>query len=91
MKVGHHAAYETVVSLFAGETDVSAVFDALKSEQDDLNYVITAYGLYAYLAAKGEKEKSDTLLQGILSRKKVWPCISYLAAWNDAYGQTRSE
>jgi tetratricopeptide (TPR) repeat protein len=91
MKVGHHAAYETVVSFFAGETDVSAVFDTLKSEQDDLNYVIAVYGLYVYLAAKGEKEKSDTLLQGILSRKKVWPCISYLAAWNDAYGQTRSE
>lgn len=91
MKVGHHTAYQTAVSLFAGETDIRAVFDALESERDDLNYVIAAYGLYVYLAVKDEKKKGDTLLQGILSRKMIWPCISYLTAWNDAHRQTQSE
>ena len=91
MKVGHHTAYRAAVSLFSGETDRKAMFAALENEQDDLNYVIAAYGLYVYLFVSGEKEKSDSLLKDILSRKAVWPCISYLAAWNDAYGQTHSE
>lgn len=91
MKVGHHTAYQTAVSLFTGESDVIAVYDTLEREQDDLNYVIAAYGLYVYLAVKGEKEKSGALLQSILSRKMVWPCISYLTAWNDAHRQTQSE
>ncbi|MDE6032196.1 MAG: tetratricopeptide repeat protein [Oscillospiraceae bacterium] len=86
MNVGHHTAYRTAVSLFARETDAAAVFDILDNQRDDLNYVITAYGLYVWLSVNGEKEKSDTLLQNILSKKSVWPCISYLAAWNDAHG-----
>lgn len=91
MRVGHHTAYQTAVSLFTGKTDVVAVLDILKCEQDDLNYVIAAYGLYVYLAVKGEKEKSDTLLRDILSKKSVWPCISYLTAWNDAHRLTQAE
>lgn len=85
MKVGHHTAYQMAVALFARQIEVSDVFCKLESEEDDLNYVIAAYGLYVNLAVDGEQEKSDILLRGILSKKAVWPCISYLAAWNDAH------
>lgn len=85
MKVGHHTAYKTAVSLFAGETDIKTVFDALESERDDLNYVITAYGVSRFLLSSGSKEEGIELLKQVLSHKEIWACISYLAAWNDVY------
>ena len=88
MKAGHHTAYRAAVSLFAGETDIGSALEAAENEHDELNYIIAAYGLCVFLSSGGQRERGNALLRDILSRKTVWPCIPWLAAWNDAHGAT---
>lgn len=83
MKVGHHTAYLLAVSVFCGERSWEQVALALEQEQDELNYVIAMYGLCAYLDSCGEKNKSKHYMTLLLKHDLVWPCIAYLAAWND--------
>ena len=84
MEVGHHTAYRLVVRVLAGETAMEAALEELKSEKDVLNYCIAGYGLYCIKKAKGEP--AEELLDSILDKKDLWPCIAYLAAWNDRNG-----
>lgn len=91
MKVGHHTAYRDAVSLFAGEIAADTMMRELTREQDDLNYVIAAYGVSRYLLTCGDRARGTELLKKICSREKVWACISYLAAWNDLNGEYTGE
>ncbi len=63
----------------------------LTHEQDDLNYVIAAYGVSRYLLSCGDRARGTGLLKEICSREKVWAYISYLAAWNDLNGEYTDE
>ncbi|MCR4618635.1 MAG: hypothetical protein K5669_10705 [Lachnospiraceae bacterium] len=93
LDVGHHTAYKNAVALIAGEKDLSKALEELEKEDDDLNYCIYAYGVYVYLKVKESSNSSKTnglpsassgeFLKKILKRNKMWPCISYIAAWND--------
>ena len=84
MEVGHHTAYQLAVSVFCGETKWKKVLTQIENETDDLNYVIALYGLCVYLEQVGEVTKSEYYVSDLLKRECVWPCVSYLAAWNDA-------
>jgi hypothetical protein len=85
MKVGHHTAYRLAVSVFCGETGWETAMAQLENETDDLNYTIALYGLCGYLDFIGRKNDSACYLKALLRRDTFWPCVSYLAAWNDAH------
>lgn len=91
MEVGHHTAYRDAVFLFAGEIAVDIMMQKLTHERDNLNYVIAAYGVSRYLLSCGDMARGTELLKEICSRKKVWACISYLAAWSDLNGKYTDE
>lgn len=84
MDIGHHTAYRLVVSVFCGELDLEVALKRVEHETDDLNYVIALYGLCGYLDSTGQKNDSVWYLNQLLKHDKFWPCVSYLAAWNDA-------
>ena len=84
MEVGHHTAYRLVVRVLAGEITQDAATEELKAEKDVLNYCIAGYGLYSIKKAEGEP--AEELLDSILDKKDLWPCIAYLTAWNDRNG-----
>ena len=84
MKVGHHTAYQLAVSVFFKETDWEQAILQIECEKSDLNYIISLYGLCGYLDHIGEHTRSNQYMAELLERDSVWPCISYLAAWNDA-------
>lgn len=85
MKVGHHTAYLLAVSVFCGEISWEQAASALEQEQDDLNYVIAMYGLCGYLDMCGKKSESEQCMNLLLKHDDVWPCVAYLAAWNDRH------
>ena len=89
MDVGHHTAYLLAVSVFAGGVCADTALEELENEEDDLNYIVAAYGICRYLSVIGKAAESDFLMKKILSRNAVWPCISYLAAYTD--GRTVGE
>lgn len=82
MNVGHHTAYELAVKVFCA---LSSVEDAVEwaRKEDDLNAVILLYGVCVYLEQAGQTEESLHLRKELLEKDSCWPCISYLAAWND--------
>ena len=84
MEVGHHTAYQLAVSVFYGESDLDDALAKIENENDDLNFVIALYGLCGYLDFFGQKNDSEKYLNQLLKHDKFWPCVSYLAAWNDA-------
>ncbi len=88
MDVGHHTAYRLAVSVFIGETTWEEAAERAEKDASDLNAVIALYGLCGYLNHIGQTEQSAILLKKLLKRDSCWPCISYLAAWNDEH--TRS-
>lgn len=85
MKVGHHIAYQLAVSVFCGESNWKHAMAQLENETDDLNYVIALYGLCGYLDSIGKENDSAKYLTQLLKHDNFWPCVSYLAAWNDAH------
>lgn len=85
MDVGHHTAYRLAVSVFSGETPWEEAAERAEEDASDLSTVIALYGLCGYLDYIGQTEKSAVLLKKLLKRDSCWPCISYLAAWNDGY------
>lgn len=86
MEVGHHTAYRLAVSVLCGETPWERAAAVLRGERDDLSAVIGLYGLCGELARRGRSAERDEYLRLLLARDAVWPCISYLAAWNDVNG-----
>lgn len=83
MKVGHHTAYQLAVSVFKGETTWEQAVSQLENEKSELNYVIALYGICGYLETIGKKDESRRYISLLSKKESVWPCISYLAAWND--------
>ena len=86
MKVGHHTAYMSAVRVFCGEISRDEGISQTEREKDDLNYVIAVYGICGYLEHIGEKAERAKYMEEVLKRGSIWPCISYLAAWNDCFG-----
>ena len=91
MQVGHHTAYRDAVALFAGKTTAEAAAEKWAGEKDSLNRVIIGYGIGRFLFASGERERGKAVYAKVLACKDVWPCISYLAAWNDVCGENGRE
>ena len=79
MDVGHHIAYKKAVSVFAGECEWSQV----SASHHALDDAVLFYGLSVYLEKLGEIAKVEQYIDETLKQEAVWPCISYLAAWND--------
>lgn len=77
---GHHAAYETVVSVLAGAAEPETALASLGG-LGDLDCCIAAYGLYVILQSRGCE--AGELLDGVLAHESVWPNVASLAAWND--------
>lgn len=82
MAVGHHTAYEKSMQVWSGISPLSAMLQMLESEEDDLEYGITLYGLLLHPDC-AEKEH---LSQNLLCRDGFWPSFAYLTAWNDWAG-----
>ena len=83
MYVGHHTAYEKAMRVAADFAPMEDMLAELDTEEDDLQFAMTAYGLCALLEAHSETEKADALRQKLLVRDGFWFCFSYLAAYND--------
>lgn len=79
--IGHHTAYKTAVSLFADEIEYSNIV----IPEAPLDAVIVLYGICQYLKYKNESEEAKIYAEKLLKRKEVWPCIAYLAAYNDRF------
>lgn len=85
MQVGHHTAYLTAMCVFSGATMAEAVLTSLNEEKSELNFVVSAYGLCVYLESVGKTADAEKLRADLFAKESVWPCISYLAAWRDAF------
>lgn len=86
MDVGHHRAYEVVVQMACMQLLMDEVYAYLDTA-DDLSYVVAAYGIYVILMSRDKKEQAAELFTALLSKESVWPCISYLAAYQEAKRQ----
>ena len=82
MAVGHHTAYEKSMQVWSGITPLSAMLQMLESEEDDLEYGITLYGLLLH----PDCIEKEHLSQNLLRRDGFWPSFAYLAAWKDWAG-----
>lgn len=82
MAVGHHTAYERAMQVWSGTTPLSAMLQMLESEEDDLEYGITLYGLLWH----PDCTEKECLSQSLLRRDGFWPSFAYLAAWKDRDG-----
>jgi tetratricopeptide (TPR) repeat protein len=82
LDVGHHTAYCLGVSVLSGKMDIPQAVTLLDSGLNDLDFCIFAYGIYRMLEEC--EEKAEEILEQLLDRREMWPCISYLAAWNDS-------
>ena len=82
MQVGHHEAYRATVEVFLGLQDAGALAKEAEG-MGDLDAVVALYGLCVHLEATG-RTGFPALRAALLARAAAWPCISYLAAWNDA-------
>lgn len=85
MAVGHHTAYEKAVSVFAGARSFDVVCEESLSESDDLESVITLYGLRGYALFCKRDHCAAQIMAQILPRDGFWPSYAYLAAWNDVH------
>ena len=83
MQIGHHIAYEKIVSMFCGLISPQDVEAWIGEESDELNLVIALYGMSVYYESIGQQENHDRTLKTLLSHDRYWPCLSYLAAWWD--------
>ena len=83
MYVGHHTAYEKAMHAAAGFAPMGDILLELDTEEDDLQFAMTAYGLCVPLEAYDETEKAAALRKKLLARDGFWFCFSYLAAYND--------
>ncbi len=91
MNVGHHGAYRLAVSLFAGAISLESALTEFEPLKNDLDFCVATYGIACFLADHGDFDKRQELMQAVLDRSSVWPCISYLAAWNDVHGEGNAQ
>lgn len=83
MKVGHHTAYQSAVEVFLGKISVEKALRQAKQDRNDRNAVVAMYGIAGHLEHCGSRAEAENVTQLLLRRESAWPCISYLAAWND--------
>lgn len=83
MQVGHHTAYKEAVDVILGKATVDEILEKTKQDKNDLNAIVTMYGIAVYLEHQGKNDASRDVINALLERKAMWPCISYLAAWGD--------
>ena len=83
MYVGHHTAYEKAMRVAAGFAPMEDLLAELDTEEDDLQFAMTAYGLCVLLESEQKQAKANALRKKLLSRDGFWFCFSYLAAYND--------
>ena len=83
MYVGHHTAYEKAMRAAAGFAPMGDILLELDTEEDDLQFAMTAYGLCVLLESEQKQAKANALRKKLLSRDGFWFCFSYLAAYND--------
>lgn len=83
MKVGHHTAYRSAVEVLLGKTDAESTLMQADNDPDPLNAVIAMYGIILYMECRENSRQTGQYREKLLSRSSVWPCISWLAAWND--------
>lgn len=91
MQVGHHAAYKSAVEVILGKTTANETLMQAEQNTNDLDAVIAMYGITIYLKYCGKTEDAKNLREALLKRNSVWPCIPYLAAWNDKYIEASEE
>ncbi len=84
MQVGHHTAYEKAVRVLTGADSCEALLRRLERETDGLEYVIALYGVCVLLQGEGRKAEYARWSRSLLERDEFWPCLAYLAAWNDS-------
>lgn len=77
--VGHHSAYKWAVRLFSGLEQV----DNYAESASDLDNVIMLYGIAEYLRFQNKTEEAQGYITRLLTYSNVWPCIAYLAAYNN--------
>lgn len=82
-KVGHHTAYQSAVEVFLGKIPAEEVLRQAEQDKNELNSVVAMYGIAGYLEHCGSRTEAKAVMKSLLRRESVWPCISYLAAWND--------
>ena len=78
------AALLRLLRAAAGCARVEDVLAELDEEPDDLQYAMTAYGLYVLQESGGKTEKAAALQEKLLARSGFWFCFSFLAAYHDA-------
>lgn len=83
MKVGHHTAYQSAVKVFLGKISAEEALRQAEQDKNDLNAVIAMYGIAGYFEHRGNRTGAKEVMKSLLRRESVWPCISYLTAWND--------
>lgn len=83
MQVGHHKAYQSAVEVFLGKISADEMLQKAEQDQNDLDAVVAMYGIAVYLEHCGRAEDAKKTAESLLLRESVWPCISYLAAWNE--------
>lgn len=88
MAVGHHTAYEKAVSVFAGARSFDDAYHEALNENNDLESVITLYGLCIYASYSEQSSCARKIMEQILQRDGFWPSYAYLAAWNDSFNFT---
>ncbi len=90
MQVGHHTSYEKVVRVLAGLDTRAQLTRALEAEPDDMEFDIQAYGLSVLARAQGDETEADRLLAAARARDAYWPCLAYLAVWQDTRPEDRA-
>lgn len=70
-------------TLFLGKTTADETLK--QAEQNSM------YGITIYLKYCGKTEDAKNLREALLKRNSVWPCIPYLAVWNDKYIEASEE
>lgn len=62
--------------------------EAALNENNDLESVITLYGLCIYASYSEQSSCARKIMEQILQRDGFWPSYAYLAAWNDSFNFT---
>lgn len=83
MQVGHHRAYKDALEVILGKVSAEDAFQRAEQTPNALDAVIALYGIAVYWEECGRKKDALQAREALLARSSVWPCVSYLAAWND--------
>jgi tetratricopeptide (TPR) repeat protein len=83
MQVGHHTAYEQIVQYFNQDLSLEELCDFARSDPSSLNQAILFYGISVIYESLGQKDKQSEFQKATLACEDVWPCISYLACYNE--------